>query len=250
MCDGTTPLYAELPQAIRAAIRAPVRGAKSRSTRKSTLKRVVVGFVDAGFLIMMLVVTGCDGKDTSSRGEDVPILVVSPEELDFGSVFARDQFPWKLHIRNPGSQTVEVIDLRPSCGCTKVTPTSLTISPGETREVQLTLDLTKVRAERAEPQAPNFGVQITPVIEDRAAAPVVWTLKGRVHSFLDISPPTVRFDDELTEGCAFPEKKVLISSSIPLDSLEAECDFKFATLECAKENSPWNMSFRSAPARR
>ncbi len=127
-------------------------GAKSRSTRKSTLKRVVVGFVDAGFLIMMLVVTGCDGKNTSSRGEDVPILVVSPEELDFGSVFARDQFPWKLHIKNPGSQTVEVIDLRPSCGCTKVTPTSLTISPGETREVQLTLDLTKVRAERAEPQ--------------------------------------------------------------------------------------------------
>ena len=70
-----------------------------------------------------------------------PALVVADAALNFGEAWEDAAFTWELPLENQGSTDVQVLELIPSCGCLVIEPRSLEVPAGQTRTVQLKLDL-------------------------------------------------------------------------------------------------------------
>jgi len=101
------------------------------------------------------------GSGTEPRSAS---LVVAEDRLDFGEAFEQDTFRWTFPIENRGKEEIHITGFGLSCNCATVTPRSLTIPPGETAEVALTLDLTARGKQLASTSWP-FEAEVTPTIE-------------------------------------------------------------------------------------
>jgi hypothetical protein len=190
------------------------------------------------WLVLSLIpfVVGCGNRAGATPSKSLPDVVVARDDLDFGCVYAGSEIPWRLHVTNPGSRKVVIADVKTSCGCLSVEPRSFGLSPGETREVRLTLDTGAVGAAVETAQEPNFSVQIRPAIADALGRPPVWILRGRVQRLLELSPAVLRFDEPLTGQQAMAGKKVVVKSVVALQSMDAKCDAKYGAVELAKRS--------------
>ncbi|MBY0231201.1 MAG: DUF1573 domain-containing protein [Gemmataceae bacterium] len=96
-------------------------------------------------------------------------LVVDPARLDFGEVLENERFAWTLPIENRGDAEARITKFQENCVCAKFDPPSLVIPPGETREVRLTLDLTRKPEDRGEAARP-FAVLVEPIVAEGGGA--------------------------------------------------------------------------------
>lgn len=76
--------------------------------------------------------------------DGVSPLWIDPRDLDFGLVWEDYEFRWIIPIENRGSEPFVIEEFWSSCNCSSVAPRSLTIPPGEKREIRLTLNLTSL----------------------------------------------------------------------------------------------------------
>lgn len=98
-------------------------------------------------------------------------LAVQAAALDLGEVWEQRDYVCNLPIRNRIGQDVNVAEFAVSCQCLVVEPRTITIPPGETVTVRLTLNL----AERAEknidlPERPLL-VEVVPVFRGGGSCP-------------------------------------------------------------------------------
>lgn len=116
--------------------------------------------------------------------------MLTAENTDFGSAGFEPAFPWKIRVCNPGSTTVDVAAFKPSCGCTHVEPAGGRIAPGQTLELQLTLDLTPRSEEESALTERKFGVNITPQLKESASLPPL-EVRGTVVNPYYVDTPVV-----------------------------------------------------------
>ena len=101
-----------------------------------------LAFLAAALSLIVIAIGGYFFNNRASTTQRPrPLLEVTPESLDFGKVDATTDFPWKLRVTNVSSRTVQIADIRASCGCTQVTPSSFGMEPGESRDVELRMNL-------------------------------------------------------------------------------------------------------------
>ncbi|MGH1362593.1 MAG: DUF1573 domain-containing protein [Calditrichia bacterium] len=60
--------------------------------------------------------------------------------MDMGKVSKGDVITGEIVFKNSGSTPLELESIKPSCGCTAVTPKKMTYAPGETANIPYTLD--------------------------------------------------------------------------------------------------------------
>ena len=165
--------------------------------------RLFLGIVIAALLAGMAgSVAGRHFHSPSPRVEESPDtadpLAVFPEDLDFGEVWETATLDRVVRVRNPGDIPVEVNQIRSSCNCLAVQPSSFVLEPGATRELHVRLDLRS----KSDQDLNDFHVHLSPVCNSTEFK-IRWTLKGRVRRYL-------RVDDEIYSRSPFGTFAVIL----------------------------------------
>jgi hypothetical protein len=165
-------------------------------------------------------------------------LVVAPQSLDFGEVWACKEFVWRLPIHNPTSRDIEVTDMSATCGCATISPKQFVVPPGEMVPVDLTLDLIpRSSRDKAKPLH-DFSATIFAVTGDQSRRPLAWDLTGRVREPFTISPPDPDFDDApLIAGDRFAPRRIRVSLCQDVASVTAEADPNQASVKLERDAS-------------
>lgn len=153
-----------------------------------------------------------------------PRLDVPAAALDFGTVWETESHEHSLRLTNSGSAPAEVAGWSTSCGCVGVSPDRLTLLPGETKPVVVTLNLLAAR------RGDDAVRPIEQVIAARLSgnAEQKWVVTGKAKSFLRPLP----------DAAPSPQSELAPSSEpflIPLDfripvrTVAASCDNPLVT---------------------
>jgi hypothetical protein len=83
------------------------------------------------------------------------------ERLELGTVWESDSLEVRLPLTNQGDGAVKIADFVNSCSCTQITPRQLVLEPGETREIQVRLDLRSSKRPKP-PVTERFEIMLQP----------------------------------------------------------------------------------------
>ncbi len=98
--------------------------------------------IAAGYLIVRVgSLTGAAGEQRHNRTLEQIGLIVEAKDLNFGETWETRDFPWQLRLRNRGNHLLRILSVRSSCSCLSVSPSSLTLPPGQKVSLKLKLDL-------------------------------------------------------------------------------------------------------------
>jgi hypothetical protein len=153
-------------------------------------------------------------------------LVVKEADLNFGEVWEDAHFHWTIPITNESSQVLQVIDFSTSCICSNVEPRSLVLSPGESKDIRVTIDLTRDPLSQFSRQVTReVAEKVTPKIQGAAVdQPLPWTIRGRAKKAFTVEPRELTFGEILVQGQPPESRELLLESLIPLKTLVANCD--------------------------
>lgn len=113
-----------------------------RARTVSVLTSIVVGL---GLLSTVAVAqqqnSGSGGHQQPQYTGPLPPIRVTPVEADFGTANPDNPIHISVKITNTAPQTIRIREVRPTCKCTVPTLPKDVLSPGETIEVPLVIDL-------------------------------------------------------------------------------------------------------------
>jgi hypothetical protein len=158
------------------------------------------------------------------RGDRRFPLAIASSDLDFGQAWAGDDFRWGVGIRNTTRRTVNVLALRTDCRCARVEPGQLTLRGGESRDVELKIDLTAIPPEAASQATFPFTLGMMAALEGERPLRQKWELEGIVRQAVAISPREIDFFGDLVEGRDFPSRSARLHCFEPDTTLEVQCD--------------------------
>jgi hypothetical protein len=72
-------------------------------------------------------------------------IEIEPSSLELGAIWETEQFPWRVRLHNPTSQSIEIVEIALPPGQGQATPTHCTLPPRETQDIDLTLNLASFR---------------------------------------------------------------------------------------------------------
>lgn len=142
-------------------------------------------------------------------------LEADPAALDFGVVTAQSDFRWSIPFTNQSAQTVKVDRIRTSCGCSTVSSESVVFAPGETKAVDLTLDLTGKKDFDASSRPFSVSLYLDSQVRKQSGH---WVLKGQVEDLVQVEPAILNFGEVLNGSHSEP-RIVSVYSKVPLEHL-------------------------------
>lgn len=112
-----------------------------------------------------------------------PQIVFDTPTYDFGKVMAGEPIRHDFWFTNRGNATLEVVSVRPGCGCTTAGDWDRRVEPGKTGKIPISLRTEKM----------NAPVQKTVTVTTNVPgqADVVLWLKGTIWAPVDVQPPYV-----------------------------------------------------------
>ncbi len=127
--------------------------------------------------LLMGLIAGC-----SSKNEPPILLTVPGESLNFGTVWESDRFGWTLPVHNPSDAQVEITGFSKSCTCVSIQPERCVLAAGETRNVELMIDLSPLKLDASESEIRNFELEIAPIVSAsvRTSPTLPWRVRGSV----------------------------------------------------------------------
>ena len=119
--------------------------------------------------------------------EHAPRLVCDEPSFDFGSADASQTIEHTYVLKNTGDLTLEISNVKPSCGCTVANISERSVQPGAETKVTARLALQgrsgqqhkSITVESNDPKQPQF----------------ILTLQGNVGSVIEVRPPSVVFGE-------------------------------------------------------
>src|SRR5882724_8411020 len=104
---------------------------------------LIVSACIGGYYLGGFAAAGLTQRSVQPKLESVNGLAIDPQSLDLGEDWETPNHPLTLQIQNLSGEIRSIVDFSGSCGSLKVEPHQLTILPGQTAELSLTLDLTR-----------------------------------------------------------------------------------------------------------
>ncbi len=134
-----------------------------------------------------------------SAPTDSPTLLVPEEQLYLGTVVAQPGYKHVLTIRNTSDRRVTINRFISSCTCAETVPEHVVIDPGESCDIELTLELMRfLKLDRF--SVIPVTVRITPVVDSVVERP--WTLE------VDVTRPLVySLAEEVDFGLVSPDAR-------------------------------------------
>lgn len=173
-----------------------------------------------GSAVAAIVVTILGVADDFAPKESVPSIIVRHEDLNLGTVWARNEFDHVIHLSNQGVEKIELVRLSASCSCTQVAPESFQVAAGVEVPISLKLNLTSAKLAK-EPRLP-FAIEITAdfMTAKGKSGRASWMLKGIIERGL-----VAETESLLWEISRPREQEQVITKEIRL-----ECDFPLIDL--------------------
>ena len=167
----------------------------------------------------------------------VPHLYIDPAALDLGSLWEVNHYVCTIPVQNRSSQPVTIAGWYRSCACRKVEPEHLTVNPGETAHIRVTLDLTQACLRQQSTvgaaagtnavsarQASGFRIWFGPKVVSRWVKPWEgWNLTGEVRKWLVIEPKEVPLGEVIAGQAVQPAEATLVCYA-PVQSLHLSTD--------------------------
>ncbi len=180
--------------------------------RKSKIAFLITAGLTIGCVVMgILIPKDNEGLPEVASTENVipaPALSIPESSLNLGIVWATPTFRWQIPITNVSRTNVVVSEFATSCSCTVVNADgeqgSLTIPPGETRMIDLSIDLRQ--ANHGDFDVQPFAVNLMAELQNSLS--INWSLKGQVRSAFHIS------ESLLIEGIAKSNKGVSLRTKL------------------------------------
>jgi hypothetical protein len=151
-------------------------------------------------------------------------LSVDPAALDLGEVWEHPRHVVRLTVRNDATTPRVVEKFAGSCGCTTIEPLSLTLPPGGSADLTVTIDLTQRPSHHLGLARRPLAVQVQPVFAGDFRASDGWTLTGAVRHYASAETTRLGFLDGCVHRGPARSRKVLIAAHQRLDRVEAEAD--------------------------
>jgi hypothetical protein len=143
--------------------------------------------------------------------------VVEPV-VDVGVVDRGEEVPHTFEIRNAGDAPLELVEVKPTCGCT-VAEYDRTIAPGASGHVRAVVDTAKLRG----PIAKTVRV----FTNDAAAAEIELVIKLDVRSLVEVDPGWARFVTVLGEPVEPSRQLVWAESGGDFEVLDVRSPYRF-----------------------
>lgn len=156
-------------------------------------------------------------------------LSVDAAALALGDVWAQNGVQRTVTLTNHQSQPVRVDRIQASCACTSVQPAALTLQPGETRRLELKLDLDFAPSRDAWRWSEPLSIQVTLFLRDRPFQ--TFSLSGTLLRWLRLSAPALDFEHQLVHQHPFPRKSLRFQCESAATTVQARCDESLATVE-------------------
>lgn len=144
-----------------------------------------------------------------------------------------------LTVTNRRPTSVDIPKLGGTCSCMRIRPNRLTLSPGESQPVQLTLDLTAAKERPNAEGVREFAVALWAEAEpaDGFASRAQWTIHGRVRSAFAVMS-AIPFGRQSEALRPIPSETVPILAFVPLRGVTANVvDSRFTTSVRPKDSN-------------
>ena len=166
-------------------------------------------------------------------------LMVPTDNLNIGEVWEEKDFAWRLPIRNATGDTIQIHKFNTSCSCTAIEPARISIRPGETATVNLTIDLMHLSDAVAGVARRPFALSVQPVTSLTRQGGFGWQIHGTVRSRVTLDAKTVHFGDQPIRGQTAVTRQVLATVHIPCQGLKVAVNPLVATVTVnRREDAP------------
>jgi hypothetical protein len=88
---------------------------------------------------------------TATVAPAAPQVTIMPPEIDFGRLEQHQVREGSLTIYNNGDETLEILDVKSSCGCTVAEPAVSSLAPGENTSLHVTFDSKTFQGDQQKP---------------------------------------------------------------------------------------------------
>jgi thiol-disulfide isomerase/thioredoxin len=146
----------------------------------------------------------------AAPGAQPRAVVVESESFDFGTTWAGD--PLSLNhtfvIKNEGEAALEILSVKPACGCTAAGKTPTRIEPGQSGEFPFSLNSTKIHG--------VYSKSIAITTNDPAKPKIDLKLTGTCKAFIEVTPQGAFFPKLFGDEPAQMTLKIVNNTEEPL----------------------------------
>jgi uncharacterized protein DUF1573 len=183
-----------------------------------------------------------------THGENTLGLALFAKSLDFGEVWEDARFKWVISVGNRSADEMRIDEFGASCVCTEISPKSLAIPPGESRDLQLTINLTARGGPKGTipPEIEDVAVDVQPYIPcggNRVPLPE-WQVKGKVKRVLYLAEPNVDLGKHSDRVKAIEPQNVTATACAPVTRLSFYSPSDFFTAEAKREGKNFDIAIR------
>ncbi len=154
---------------------------------------------------------------------EAAILSVPEELLNIGEIWENERLKWVAPLKNVTGEEVEVGDIVSTCNCTSVEPRKLTIPPGETREICITIDASATKVSETERWGLEVGI-IPVIIRPKEARLPPWTIRGLVRRTVRFYEPVLDLGSHSQVAQPLPVRKTSFVASSAVGSMRVVTD--------------------------
>jgi hypothetical protein len=130
---------------------------------------------------------------TSSLEQQINGLAVSAADLDFGEAWEDPEFVRELTIRNRNGHSVRIVKMHGGCECLSVSPSAFDLGRGESRVVQVKVDLTHRYPYQFGVDRRELAVTVHPEFAGRGISAEAWKVRGVVKSRVSVDGRELAF---------------------------------------------------------
>jgi hypothetical protein len=170
-------------------------------------------------LVAALPLVAQDAAGTAAAG---PRAVVDEPVYDAGPVSPGDEVRHDFVIRNAGERPLEIVEVRPACGCT-VADYDRTIAPGESGKIHAVVDTTGF--------AGGIAKGLTVLTNDPDNPRLVITVKATVEPAVFLRPGFARFIQPRDAGVGSVEQIVFTSTKDDLEITDVQSPYPFLEVD-------------------
>ena len=153
--------------------------------------------------------------------QEGPRLRWKPNPAVFGTKFEDEEVDLTFALSNPGTQTVHLRKIEPSCGCIRVDRAQATLEPGARMDLQVTVRLAGM--------AGQFARYVVIYGDMLPESPARIAIHGKVLSRIDVSPPRVILRPATPDSESVADIEVRSNTDEPLDGLTVSSTMRGVT---------------------
>lgn len=215
-------------------------------------KRIFIAFVGVGCCLLAYLLGGLASAGLRRQVQSDPLptingLYINPGQLDLGEVWATPSHTFPLLIQNLGSSPRTITRFLTTCGCLQLEPEGRTLAPGEKFEFSAHLLLMPGQPlERNVARWPT-SVRVDPVFQENLFSKGGWQVKGMVRNRIGIDRVQMVFPDQCTYKGPAIWQKAHVQSFVPLKSLRATVDSKWAAVRVEKNPAAGQYAIHVSP---